>query len=203
MRIRALAGVVAVVAVLTSCGQEVPSASNAFPPREAPSSAPPVPRPSADTSVGLDSSPTIEEIKQHRQFHVGVRNDAPAFAARVGPGEYAGFDVEIAGLLATRLGLDPDTEVTYRMLPPSLLYDALASGSVDAVIGWQAGGRADLADVGPYAVTDEPRFVVVRGGDDAMVEEFEGILDAAVADGSWQRAYDATLGREGIPARPR
>ncbi|PKW15202.1 transporter substrate-binding domain-containing protein [Saccharopolyspora spinosa] len=203
MRIRALVALVSVAAVLSGCGQDAPPGSNALPPPNLPAPttpAPSSPAPSVGDSVELDTSPTIERIKQRRQLLVGVRVDAPQFVTRDPAGEYQGFDVEIARDLAKRIGLAP-TQVQYRRLPSTLLLDAVASGNVDVLLG----GTADspqLAAVGPYVVTDSKRYVLIKSDDKKLAEQLQQMLDAAVADGSWQRAYDATLRPAGINARP-
>ncbi|MFI0466450.1 transporter substrate-binding domain-containing protein [Saccharopolyspora sp. 5N102] len=202
MRIRVLAAVVAAAAVLSGCGQDVPVEPNALPgPKPpAPTTAPTSQAPSAGNSVELDTSPTLARIKQRRLLLVGVREDAPQFAARDGAGEYRGFDVEMARDLAKRIGLDP-TQVQFRRLPSTLLLDGVAAGNVDVLFGGTA-DNPQLAQVGPYVITGSERYLVVKSDDRKLVEELQRMLDEAVADGSWQRAYDATLGAAGIQARP-
>ncbi|MBB5156258.1 transporter substrate-binding domain-containing protein [Saccharopolyspora phatthalungensis] len=205
MRIRVLAAVVSATAVLSACGQSAPIEPNAVPPHNRPAPAapvPPSPAPPAGDSVELDISPTLAKIKQRRLLLVGVRADAPQFVSRDPAGEYRGFDAEIARDLAKRIGLDPATQVQFRRLPPTLLQDAVTAGNVDVLLG----GTADvpqLAAVGPYAVTDSKRYLVIKSDDRLLSDELRHMLDAAVADGSWQRAYDATLATAGISARPR
>lgn len=209
MRLRALAVAVSAVAVLSGCGQDVP-VENALPPRNWPAPTMQVPPnpvgsssvPSAGNSVELDISPTLAKIKQRRQLLVGVREDAPQFVTRDGAGEYRGFDVEIARDLAKRIGLDPTSQVQFRRLPSSLLRDAVTSGNVDFLLGGTA-QSPQVVEVGPYVVTDQERYVVIKSDDRVLAEELRQMLDAAVADGSWQRAYDATLATAGVSARPR
>jgi ABC-type amino acid transport substrate-binding protein len=209
MRIRALAVAAAAVAVLSGCGQDAP-AENALPPQNRPAPTVPVPpspvasspAPSVGDSVELDVSPTLAKIKQRRQLLVGVREDAPQFVTRDGAGEYRGFDVEIARDLAKRIGLDPTSQVQFRRLPPSLLRDAVTSGNVDLLLGGTA-QSPQVVEVGPYVVTDRERYLLIKSDDQVLARELRQMLDAAVADGSWQRAYDATLATAGVPARPR
>ncbi|MCI2421879.1 transporter substrate-binding domain-containing protein [Saccharopolyspora sp. K220] len=205
MRIRVLAAVVSALAVLSGCAPGSPTEPNAVPPQNRPAPtapAPPSPAPPVGNSVELDTSPTLAQIKQRRLLLVGVRADEPQFITRDPAGEYQGFDVEIARDLAKRIGLDPMNQVQFRRLPPTLLRDAVTAGNVDVLLG----GTADtpqVAAVGPYVVTDSERFLVIRSDDRMLAQELQRMLDAAVADGSWQRAYDATLGAAGVKATPR
>ncbi|MFR9729222.1 transporter substrate-binding domain-containing protein [Saccharopolyspora sp. MS10] len=154
--------------------------------------------------VALDTSPVLEEIQQRGTLLVGVRADAPGFAARDGAGGYRGFDVEIAKLLARGIGLNPDTQVSYRMLPPTLRADALAGGSVDLQVGGIEPGSPGFTAIGPYAITGDGAelYLAVRSGDDVLVERLTEVLDRAVRDGGWQRAYDTTLAPAGVRAHP-
>lgn len=206
MRMRVLATVLATSAVVSACGgQADPGAQSALPPQaaqEKPTAVPPPPAP-----IELDSSPAIEEIRQRGKLIVGLRTDDPAFAERDGAGDYRGFDVEIARMLAGGIGMDPQTGVAFRWLPSTLRLGALSGGNVDVLVGGFDPAAPELVKVGPYAVTGAPgaeaeHFVGLRPGDDAMRDELRRVLDEAVASGAWQRAYDATLGTTGVQARP-
>ncbi|MGP4017275.1 transporter substrate-binding domain-containing protein [Saccharopolyspora sp. 5N708] len=205
MRIRVIAAVVSALAVLSGCASSPPPEPNALPPQNRPAPtapAPPSAPPSVGDSVELDTSPTLAKIRQRRLLLVGVRADAPQFVTRDEAGEYRGFDVEIARDLAKRIGLDPLKQVQFRLLPPTLLRDAVTAGNVDLLLGGTA-DTAQLAAVGPYVVTNGGRFLVISSDDRMLAAELQRMLDAAVADGSWQRAYDATLGAAGVKATPR
>ncbi|MDA3649648.1 transporter substrate-binding domain-containing protein [Saccharopolyspora indica] len=202
MRIRVLA-LVSLTAVLAACGQNPEVSQNLLPPlppAPATSAAPPVP--SAGTSVELSTSPTLVRVQQRRKLLAGVSIDTPpAYVSRdPAGGGYQGFDVEIARELAQRIGLRPE-DVQFRRLPPTQLRSAVLSGDVDLLLG----GTADipsLTAVGPYAITDSERNLVIKADDRLLAGELQRMLDAAVADGSWQRAYEKTLGAAGIEARP-
>ena len=205
MRIRALALVLSASAVLSACGGQPESGAPPQPPRtpvdEAPAAFPP-PAP-----VELDSSPAIEQIRQRGKLIVGIRSDEPKFVERAGAGEYRGFDVEIARILTERIGLDAENGIAFRRLPPELVLDSMSGGNVDVQLGGFDPSASQMTTVGPYVITgppgaEEEHFIGIRPGDDAMREELQRILDEAIADGSWQRAYDSTLGKAGVQARP-
>ncbi|MHA6799047.1 transporter substrate-binding domain-containing protein [Bounagaea algeriensis] len=210
MRIGAArAVVIPAVAAVAVCGAACGAENAAQGPPPA-SSAPPsagstessgTPSAAPDTDVGLSSSPRLAEIRQRGKLLVGVSADAPEFVTREGAGEYGGFDVEIAKLLAERLGLDPGTQVSFRRLPASMLRDGVAGGNVDLLLGPPQEG---LPAAGTYAVVDgAPRVLTVPPGDRRFRAELGGHLDELITGGAWQRAYDATLGEQGVPAEPR
>lgn len=210
MRVRMLAVLLSSGLLVAACGDtpEPPAPVQVAPPPQ-----PAVP-PAGDVgsvqdgSVDLQGSPTIERIKRRGKLMVGLRSDDPTFAVRDGSGRYSGFDVEIAKILATGLGLNPQTQLTFRWIPEPLRVDTVVARSVDVQIGGVDSADPELAMAGPYVVTGTPgpqaeQFVAMRRGDDAMREQFQHILDTAVADGTWQRAYDSTLRTAGIEATPR
>lgn len=208
MRMRLLAAVLSVGAALSACGGQEGSGIPDPPPMRAPveeapgAAVPPPPEP-----IELGSSPAIEEIKQRGKLIVGVRADEPLFVKRTGAGSYGGFDVEIARMIAEGMGVNPKTDISYRRLPEPLVLDAMSGGNVDVQLGGFDPDAAQVEAIGPYAVTGPPgtrqeHFIGIRPGDEVMRDEMRRILDEAVADGSWQRAYDATLGEAGVQARP-
>lgn len=154
MRIRALALVLSASAVLSACGGQPESGAPLQPPRapagEAPAALPP-PAP-----VELDASPTIEQIRQRGKLIVGIRSDEPKFVERAGAGEYRGFDVEIAQILAERIGLDAESGVAFRRLPPELVLDAMSGGNVDVQLSGFEPSASQVTAVGPYVITGPP-----------------------------------------------
>lgn len=184
---------------LVACGAEetpVSNAQNALP--RATSEAP------SDGSVELNGSPSLEEIRKRGKLLVGLRAGSPEFAHRDADGDYGGFDVEIAKLLAEGIGLDPETDVSFRLLPPSLITDAMVAGNVDVQVGGVDPAEPRTRAIGPYAVSEGTRhFLAIEPGDDVMADELTGVMSAATADGRWQHAYESTLGAKGVSARPR
>lgn len=88
--------------------------------------------------------------------------------------------------------------------------DALRGGQVDTVTtdnailaGYAAQTPDQLRVVGqPFVDAEEPYGVGMPRDDAALRAKANDLLQAAVADGTWQRLYDATLGRSGVPAAP-
>lgn len=211
MRTRVLAVMLSTIALLSACGGNSGPAAQApvepAGPVEPTGESPAAPPASSGGSVELEGSPAVEKIKQRGKLMVGLPADDSTLATRDETGNHGGFDVEMARVLAAGLGLNPQTQVTFRVLPPTLRADAMASGNVDVQLGGFDPAAARAATVGPYVIIGPPgheveQFVGLKPGDDAMRTQLQQVLDKAVADGSWQRAYDATLGRSGVAAHP-
>ncbi len=154
-------------------------------------------------SVDLHVSPTIEHIKQRGELVVGLSQGDPHFAARDDMGHFTGFDVEFAHVLASELGLNGG-QVAFKMLPPTLQGQAVSTGSIDLQFGVDA-NKPGFVTVGPYVIASGARpehLIGINDHDPAMRDQLQRVLDATVADGSWQRTYNATLGPAGIPAHP-
>ncbi|MEU6127892.1 hypothetical protein ABZ805_01855 [Saccharopolyspora sp. NPDC047091] len=204
-------GVVAVVLAgglaLTGC-----SAGGGEPEQQPPPSAPvpvsspstaPQPAAAPPPPVELGGSSTLEEVRRRGSLLVGLRAEEPRFATRDG-GHYRGFDVEVTEFVVRELGLDPRTQISYRMLPPTLRDGSLARGEVDLLVGGAEPGDSGVDAVGPYAVTADgtEHYLGIKSGDAALHDRIDAALATAVRDGAWQRAYDETLATEGVQARP-
>ena len=194
--------------VLAACGGQSDPAAPPQAPAQAPAAqpAPAVPPAPDSSSVELDESPGIAKIKSRGRLMVGLPSDDPQLAAHDEQGGHSGFDVEVGRALASQLGLNPQ-QVVFRWLPPSTRQQAMSSGSVDVQLGGFDPASSGVAAVGPYVVLGQPgkqhpEFLGFKQGDDKMREQLQQALDRMVADGSWQRACDDTLGKAGIPARP-
>lgn len=211
MRIRAVAVVLSAFVLLTSCGgaeapQPAPAGGPVVPPASAPGGSGSDGPDSGEGSVELEGSPQIEKIKQHGKLMVGLPSDEPALAAHDDAGGHSGFDVAMARVLAEGMGMQP-SQVSFRWLPPTLRLNAISSGSVDVQLGGFDPAAPKVDEVGPYVITGPPgreqeHFIGFKPGDEAMGEQLRGVLDQALADGSWQRAYDATLAEKEVTARP-
>ncbi|SFE05541.1 hypothetical protein SAMN04487819_10788 [Actinopolyspora alba] len=155
---------------------------------------------SATTPSGgarLPGSPALSEIRRRGELLVGVPNDSADFLRRT-DGEYRGFDVRMAGLLAEGVGLDSASDVAFRRLPASLRTGALARGSVDVLLGGFDRKADGVTVVAPYVVTGPEsrpveRLVGIAEGDARFRDRLRAVLDAAIADGRWAAAADETL----------
>jgi glutamate transport system substrate-binding protein len=96
---------------------------------------------------------------------------------------------------------EADTSITFDRY--SDCYEALKEGRVDAVttddvilLGLARDDRARFALTGnPYRT--EPYGIGIRKGDTAMRDFVNDLLEQAMRDGRWQRAFESTLGAVG------
>ncbi len=105
---------------------------------------------------------TWEAIQKTKTLRVGMDAGVPPFAMP-GNGDIQGFDADLARDLGSRLGL----AVTIINTPSDALYDALLTGSVDALIAAlpvTPEFRRDVAYSAPYIEMGE-RAIVRAGGD--------------------------------------
>lgn len=208
MRVRAAAFVVTLGLTLTACGRSEPSdGAAAIPPHESTSAQATVPTSREatvdDGGVELPGSPSIAEIKKRGKLLVGVRDDAPGFVRREG-GEYTGFDVRMARMIAEGLGLDPRTQLAFRKLPSSMRVGAVRGGSTDLQLGGFDPRGDRLVAVGPYVIVEGgsrtgEQYIGVPPGDDRFRQRLRGILADSLRSGRWQRAAEETL--DGVEVR--
>jgi len=248
-------------------------------------------------NVEVPGSPTFDRMQQRGRVNVGVKNDQPGLG-QVDPttNTYSGFDVEIARLVAAKLGFAPE-QINYVVVQSAAREDAISRGDVDYYVGTYTindNRKQRVGFAGPYFVagqgllvredetaitgpqtlagrtvcsvtgstpiqrvrdqgltqnvvefqtytqcvdqlvqgqvdavtTDdailkgyaaqrpdelklvgdtfstEPYGIGVPLEDTALRNKINDILQAAYADGTWQRIYDATLGRSGSSASP-
>lgn len=87
----------------------------------------------------------------------------------------------------------------------SLCIEALRNGAIDAVTtddivlaGYAAQAPDKLKVVGkPFSV--EKYGIGLTKGDNAIRAKLNDAIEAMIADGSWQKAFDATVGKSGYP----
>ncbi|GGM61937.1 hypothetical protein GCM10012275_36020 [Longimycelium tulufanense] len=152
----------------------------------------------------VPNSPTYERIAQRGKLVVGVRLDKTGFATYDPDSrQYRGFDVEIAGILARGLQLDPAKQIEVKQMPATLGAGAVASHDLDLLIGAPPSPNGKIALAGPYLVTGgQEHFVAVAATDKALRAKVDELLRDAVQDGTWQQAYEATLAKDGVTATP-
>ncbi|MGQ0483264.1 MAG: glutamate ABC transporter substrate-binding protein [Pseudonocardia sp.] len=247
-------------------------------------------------NVQVPGSPTFDRMTQRGRVIVGVKNDQPGLG-QVDPttGQYSGFDVEIARLIAAKLGFAAD-KIDYKVVQSAAREDAISRGDVDYYVGTYTindNRKQRVGFAGPYFVagqgllvrenetqitgpqtlagkkvcsvtgstpiqrvreqnltqpenivefqtytqcvdqlvqgqvdavttddailkgyaaqrpdelklvgetfSNEPYGVGVPREDTALRAKVNDILQAAIDDGTWQRIYDATLGKSGAP----
>jgi len=108
--------------------------------------------PPATSTTASSGSPTLDKIALRKRLVVSMPRDKPGLSMPGPDGQLAGFDVEIAKIVAVGLGLPADA-VSFKPVPPTTVDDALASGDVDLALGGLLTGTPGLQQTGPYLDT--------------------------------------------------
>ncbi|GGP40782.1 glutamate ABC transporter substrate-binding protein [Saccharothrix coeruleofusca] len=152
MRVRTLA--VALLAgglALTACGKE-----------GSPSDSGSVPSQAVATDVKVDGSPTFEKMKSRGKVVIGVKEDQPGLGIKdATTNKYSGFDVEIARLVAAKLGFGED-KIEYKAIASAGREQALINGDVDYYVGTytiNAGRKEKVGFAGPYYTAGQDLLV--------------------------------------------
>jgi glutamate transport system substrate-binding protein len=274
---------------LTACGKEGAPGGGGAPAVQEP----------AATDVQVPGSPTFDKMKQRGRVIVGVKDDQPGLGFKdATTGQFAGFDIEMARLVAAKLGYAAD-KIDYKTVPSAAREDAISRGEVDYYVGTYTindNRKKRVSFAGPYfvagqgllvrkddtaitgkgalkgkkvcsvtgstpiqrvqqqqltepenvvqfqtytqcvdqlvnkqvdvvttddailkgyaaqnpdrlkvvgeAFSKEPYGIGIARDDAALRAKVNDILQASFTDGTWQKIYDATLGKSGAPASP-
>lgn len=117
------------------------------------------------------AGPVLDGIKKSKEIKVGMDPTYPPLAVRTKTGKIIGFEVDLAGMLASALG------VKLKLVPMSFdkLLDALDAGKVDIVLSGMTitasrNSRAFFA--GPYLVAGQTVITT-----DTMAAKLRGMAD--------------------------
>ncbi|MCE6997622.1 glutamate ABC transporter substrate-binding protein [Saccharothrix sp. S26] len=151
MRVRTLA--VALLAgglALTACGKEGGPGDTGSPSQQV----------AADVKV--DGSPTFDKIKARGRVVIGVKEDQPGLGYKdPTSGKFTGFDIEIAKLVAAKLGYGDD-KIDFKAIPSAGREQALINGDVDYYVGTytiNAKRKEQVAFAGPYFTAGQDLLV--------------------------------------------
>ena len=152
MRIRTLAvGLLVGGLALTACGKE-----------GGPGDTAPVPTQQVAGDVQVAGSPTFERIKSRGEVIIGVKEDQPGLGYKdPTTGKYTGFDVEIAKLVAAKLGLGED-KIEYKAVPSAGREQAIINGDVDYYVGTYTINdkrKQQISFAGPYFTAGQDLLV--------------------------------------------
>jgi glutamate transport system substrate-binding protein len=154
MKLRAMAvGLLVGGLVLVACGRETASG---------PSSTQVAP-PSVTQNVTVAGSPTFEKMTKRGTVIIGVKNDQPGLGyLNPKTNRYEGFDVEIARLIAAKLGFDPETKIQYTPIPSAAREQAIINGQVDYYVGTYTindARKKQISFAGPYFIAGQSLLV--------------------------------------------
>lgn len=157
MRLRKLALVALAGALaLTACGKEADTTS-------------PTDQVSAEANVTVDGSPTFDKMKSRGKVIIGVKDDQPNLGYKDAvTNEYSGFDIEIARLIAAKLGFAKD-KIEYKSIPSANREQAIINGDVDYYVGTYSitdKRKTQISFAGPYYVAGQD--LLVRKSDTAI-----------------------------------
>ncbi|MFC5994920.1 glutamate ABC transporter substrate-binding protein [Pseudonocardia hispaniensis] len=152
MKLRTLAaGLLVGALALTACGKEgSPSSAGS-----------PVSQPVA-ANVQVAGSPTFDTMTQRGRVVIGVKDDQPGLGFKdATTGQYSGFDIDIARLVAAQLGYGVD-KIDFKTVPSAAREDAISRGEVDYYVGTYTINdkrKERVSFAGPYFVAGQGLLV--------------------------------------------
>src|SRR4029453_18091651 len=85
------------------------------------------------TDVSFAAGSTMQKLHDAKKIKVGTKYDQPGFGLKGLDGKPAGFDVEIAKLIAGKLGLTAD-QIEWSESPSAVREQVIEQGTVDIVV---------------------------------------------------------------------
>jgi glutamate transport system substrate-binding protein len=113
------------------------------------------------TGVDIAGSPTYTKIKTAGKVVIGVKFDQPNLGYKDASGKRCGFDIEIARLIASKLGIDP-AKIEYKEVASANRETAIKGGEVDYYVGTYSitdKRKADVSFAGPYFIAAQDLLV--------------------------------------------
>lgn len=155
MKIRTMAaGLLVGALALTACGKEgSPAASDPGQTGTGTGNGSAVPTYAVAQNVDVPGSSTFARIKSEGGVTIGVKDDQPGLGFKdPTTGQYSGFDIEIAKLVAANLGYDP-SKITYKVVDSAAREASIANGDVDYYVGTYTitdARKQQVSFAGPY-----------------------------------------------------
>jgi glutamate transport system substrate-binding protein len=152
MRLYKIMGFVALVALavtLSACGTDDSTGSSDATSADTP------------TSGVFAAGTTMERLNKARKITIGTKFDQPLFGFQGLSGEPEGFDVEIAKIIASELGI-PQTGITWVETPPKVREDVLVHKGADIVVATYTINdvrRQRVTFAGPYFLAGQDLMV--------------------------------------------
>jgi glutamate transport system substrate-binding protein len=85
------------------------------------------------TDVSFAAGTTMQKLNEAKKIKVGTKYDQPGFGLKGLDGKPAGFDVEIAKIIAGKLGLTAD-QIEWSEAPSAVREQVIEQGTVDIVV---------------------------------------------------------------------
>jgi PAS domain S-box-containing protein len=166
-RIAAVAAVATLALGLAACGKEgtptpqTPGGQSGAPPAQSDACTSSGTTFTAASGVDIAGSPTFTKIKSAGKVVIGVKFDQPNLGYKDAAGKRCGFDIEIAQLIASKLGIDP-AKIEYKEIASANRETAIKGGEVDYYVGTYSitdKRKADVSFAGPYFVAAQDLLV--------------------------------------------
>ncbi|HEX6871859.1 MAG TPA: transporter substrate-binding domain-containing protein, partial [Micromonosporaceae bacterium] len=122
----------------------------------------------ATPPTNLTGSPTYDRIKAAGKVVVGVKFDQPNLGYKDAQGTRCGFDIEMARLIASKLGIDP-AKIEYKEIASANRETAIKGGEIDYYVGTYSitdKRKNDVSFAGPYFVAGQA--LLVRKDDNSI-----------------------------------
>ncbi|KMS91384.1 glutamate ABC transporter substrate-binding protein [Prauserella rugosa] len=128
-------------------------------------------------NVDVKGSPTFQKMKQAGGPTIGVKDDQPNLGYKSGTtNEYSGFDVEIARLVAAKLGFEK-SDINYKAVPSAGREQAIINGDVDYYVGTYTINderKQQISFAGPYFVAGQSLLVAADNNDIKGKDDLKG-----------------------------
>jgi len=144
-----IAATAALAIVMTACGQQ------------ANLGAPTGSGPAVAQGAQFEAGTTMAKLAQAGTLRVGTKFDQPLFGLKGLDGKPVGFDVEIAKIVAAKLGIPAD-KIVYTEAPSKIREDVIANDQVDLVAATytiNAARKERISFAGPYYVAGQDLMV--------------------------------------------
>jgi glutamate transport system substrate-binding protein len=143
-----IAAAVALTTTLAACGEQAsPGSSGAGP--------------SVAQGATFEAGTTMAKLQQAGTIRVGTKFDQPLFGLKGLDGNPVGFDVDIAKIIAAKLGIPAD-KITYTETPSKIREDVIVNDQVDMVVATYTINdkrRQKISFAGPYYVAGQDLMV--------------------------------------------
>ena len=148
-RIATAAAAAALVLTATACGEQAELGGSG------------APAPSVAEDATFEAGTTMAKLNEAGALRVGTKFDQPLFGLKGLDGNPVGFDVEIAKIIAAKLGIPAD-KITYTETPSKIREDVIANGQVDMVAATYTindARKERISFAGPYYVAGQDIMV--------------------------------------------
>lgn len=128
---------------------------------------------------GFPDNSTMQRIVTEQSVKIGIKYDQPLFGYVDGEGAPQGFDVEVARIIASELGVEEDG-IDWVQAPSSKREDLLVDGDVDFVVATYSISdlrKEEVDFAGPYYVAGQS---LLTRTDDATIASVDDLANKKV-----------------------